>query len=513
MNGLPESWPLAWEEIREIAEKLYGDLAPIAEEVISDVDRHIDSALMDVGDLLGEIIHKIIDWVWLLLRDSWSEISFYLGLMDAVRTVASLHALEQLRPTPLDSSAALSLFYKFPERRDFALAELAKQGFSPERIDALIEAARTVPDFGFIREAVFRGIIDMDTAKEYFRQHGYNEYDTELLSRIMWYVAPAQDVIRFAVREVYSPEIAERFGQYEDYPVEAEEDAAKAGISPDLLKKYWAAHWDLPGISAGYEMLHRLDPAFVEKYPEKFTEMGLDPERVKTTLEDLKLLLRAQDVMPFWREKLLAISYAPLTRVDVRRMYKLGVLDEEDVYWSYRELGYDHVNSMRLTVFTRMEAIESERDLTKSEILKAYEEKLVSREMAKEYLEALRYSEDEADLLIQMSDFKIEKELKETRIKVIRTKYLKHVIDEAEMRRELSKLALSGSEIDAYATMWTIEREEKAEELSLTDLKDAVKYGVITQEEFREKLKARGYSDRDIEILWEIQRQKSLGRK
>jgi len=160
-----------------------------------------------------------------------------------------------------------------------------------------------------------------------------------------------------------------------------------------------------------------------------------------------------------------------------------------------------------------MEAIESERDLTKSEILKAYEEKLISREIAKEYLEALRYSEDEADLLIQMSDFKIEKELKETRIKVIRTKYLKHVIDEAEMRRELSKLALSGSEIDAYATMWTIEREEKAEEISLSDLKDAVKYGVITQEEFREKLKVRGYSDRDIEILWEIQRQKSIGRK
>ena len=42
---------------------------------------------------------------------------------------------------------------------------------------------------------------------------------------------------------------------------------------------------------------------------------------------ELDMLLRAQDVMPFWRDRLTAIAYRPLTRVDVRRMYKQGVLN------------------------------------------------------------------------------------------------------------------------------------------------------------------------------------------
>ncbi|GAH58877.1 unnamed protein product, partial [marine sediment metagenome] len=46
---------------------------------------------------------------------------------------------------------------------------------------------------------------------------------------------------------------------------------------------------------------------------------------------ELDSLFMATDIMPWWREKLKAISYNPLTRVDVRRVFKMGIVSEEQV--------------------------------------------------------------------------------------------------------------------------------------------------------------------------------------
>ena len=83
----------------------------------------------------------------------------------------------------------------------------------------------------------------------------------------------------------------------------------------------------LPSIGQGFEMLHR---RVIED-------------------ADLDLLLRALDVMPFWREKLKDISYNPLTRVDVRRMHRIGVLEEEGVFNAYLDVGYNEENAQLMT--------------------------------------------------------------------------------------------------------------------------------------------------------------------
>ncbi|GAG78096.1 unnamed protein product, partial [marine sediment metagenome] len=68
--------------------------------------------------------------------------------------------------------------------------------------------------------------------------------------------------------------------------------------------------------------------------------------------DELNMLLRALDVMPFWRDKLTQIAFRPLTRVDVRRMYKQGVLTETEVYESYLIAGYNEQNAERMAEFT-----------------------------------------------------------------------------------------------------------------------------------------------------------------
>jgi hypothetical protein len=149
------------------------------------------------------------------------------------------------------------------------------------------------------------------------RQNGVSEDRIELFKELAHIIPEVQDVIRFAVREVYTPEIAEQFGQFEDYPTLAEGDAGRAGIRPEDFRKYWAAHWDLPSPSQGFDMYHR----------------GLIDE------ETLKRLLRALDVMPFWRDKLEGIAWDLPNRIETRMMARYGIVDKAFIVDILKKLG------------------------------------------------------------------------------------------------------------------------------------------------------------------------------
>ncbi|GAI03031.1 unnamed protein product, partial [marine sediment metagenome] len=113
------------------------------------------------------------------------------------------------------------------------------------------------------------------------RQIGIHPDYFDTYKTLAYPIPPVADIITMAVREAFTPAIAKKFGQYEDYPPEFEHWAERKGLSKDWSMRYWAAHWSLPSAQQGFEMLHRGAINFGE----------------------LDMLLRALDVMPFWRDK------------------------------------------------------------------------------------------------------------------------------------------------------------------------------------------------------------------
>ncbi|KKL46881.1 hypothetical protein LCGC14_2341110, partial [marine sediment metagenome] len=150
------------------------------------------------------------------------------------------------------------------------------------------------------------------------------------LKQAVFFIPPVQDLIRMAVREVFSPTIRERFQLDEDFPPEFQETAKQQGVSEEWAKNYWAAHWVLPSVTQGFAMLHRK----------------------VISADELDLLLRAQDVMPFWRDKITQVAFNPLTRVDLRRMHKLELLDSEQLQLRYEDLGFNADNAALMVQFT-----------------------------------------------------------------------------------------------------------------------------------------------------------------
>lgn len=319
-----------------------------------------------------------------------------------------------------------------------------------------------------------------DHVIEQLQKQGYTDEDIEHLELVRRFYPSVGDWIRFTVRDIFRKEIVERYGYewgWDEVKDELKERVAKIGMDLEILKWYWLAHWELPSPTQAIEMVHRR----------------------AITEEDFKTLLKIADIAPYYVDAFLRIIYSPYTRVDVRRMYKDGVLTKEDVYNNYRDIGYDDEHAKRLTEWTVKQKVEKEKDLTLSQIRKAYRIGKITKERFKEYLVKMGYDEDESALIIAIEDYMIEQEEIEDEIVTLKTRYVKGEINESELTKALQELKLPMKEVDYWLNRAKREKARLIRHPSKTDLQRWYVDGIITENEFREKMRKLKFSDKDID--------------
>ncbi len=310
--------------------------------------------------------------------------------------------------------------------------------------------------------------------------------DITALRELDWMIPPVQDLITMGVREVFTPEIAERFGQFQDIPPDFTAWSAKAGLSEFWSKNYWAAHWQLPSPQMGFDMLHR---GFIQ-------------------MDDMEKLLRAQDVMPFWREKIINIAYRIYTRVDTRRMHKIGVMTEEDVKKSYLDQGYPDDKATKMKDFTLAFNAESERDLTKGEVIKGYKLEQLTYGEANKALKDLNYSDSAIAFLLKMALYQKEDEERELSTSQIKQLYVFGTIDDGKAEDMLNVLLWPAATIKMIMGHWKIAKaqkqqgeDEKPKKLTLVQLKRFLFRGIITTEQWQAEMDNHGYTAEQIDWI------------
>ncbi|MBA7670226.1 hypothetical protein ES703_78371 [subsurface metagenome] len=345
---------------------------------------------------------------------------------------------------------------------------------------------------------------------------------TKLL-KVTEVIPGATDIIAFAVREVYSPEIAEAFGQYEELDAvydKAKLDIDAIGMTKETFAKYWAAHWLLPSIMQGFEMLHR----------------GVIP--AKATAADplsLERLMVALDIMPAWRDKLTAISYSPYTRVDVRRMHQIGVLDDDAVFTAYADAGFspfapgcEHEtvaeafgcprcrheskvgHMLDFTIIYNYEPPEveqtetdqrkaKERDLTKADILSGLRDGLLVEGESTTALLALGYDESEVAYYIARVDYQKDKDELADTLHYLHDAYIKGVIDFAAVTDELGKQNLPAKMTEYYLKIWDLEKIARTNKPTKAELMAFLRKKIIDMETWQTEMTGLGYPNRYIE--------------
>lgn len=256
----------------------------------------------------------------------------------------------QARLEPRDSA---NLAFRNLIDQGQALAEMRLRGLTPEYAALMFELARPLLPEDAIRNSYLRGRITAEAHDAALQQYGYTSSVATILRELYFFIPPVQDLIHMGIRNVFTPELVERFTLSGDYPKAFEDAARQQGVSPEWALKYWQAHWIMPGREAFFEMFQRTvdEPLDPNADPIKLTDGKIVYNIIGR--DTLNLALRDIDTPPFYRDKLTQVAFRPITRIDIRRLESVGLLDFAGVERAYLNLGYSHSDALKLAEFTQ----------------------------------------------------------------------------------------------------------------------------------------------------------------
>ena len=395
----------------------------------------------------------------------------------------------QLTPTPLSPQEIAYGFNRGLLKADKREEYLKQNGYASDLHMLLTDMYKPKLTVTELADARLKSLITQEDFEHRLSEHGFSQEEIKIINELIYAYPTPTDFIRFAVRDVFVEDKEVKDALEAEFPEGIVEYAEKAGMRKDVLMWYWKAHWELPSPTQVYEMLHRLHPDVLKVRGDAYKDMGLELDKLTTTLDTVKFYLKQADYDKRWRQRLLAISYSPLTRVDLRRIYELGLINEEELLARLMEIGYTRKDAELMLQFYKNYRQEEGRGFTKSEIKNLFYYGLLNEAETSLLLQKIGYSEGDAKTLIELWKANIEeKDLRETQ-KYIRDAYALGQITREEAERELRECGLSEEVIDVVLAKEDKRRLTSQKLPSASTVVKWIKLGVITEEKAREILK------------------------
>ncbi len=354
-------------------------------------------------------------------------------------------------------------------------------------------------------KALFRKYEDFAKIADDLKHQGWDDDRIAALKFTSLFMPSAIDIVSWYAKEVYEPDMVERYGLASELPDYEKTDFPKIGVDSTQARNYWMAHWEHASYMQIREMVHRGVLSLGKEMPEPPTTKegwaARDAEGVKAAYDWYRLV----EIPPFWRARLTEMMFEVPTRVDVRRFWDMRTIDEERLRSIYHSRGYHGKDLDDYVLWTKVyvafpdllarfkngwisldevkseltalgmpaarvdemietkikkaepERLANERDLTKSDIYKGIKADRITRAEGLDLLMDLGFDEDEADVLLD-------------------TNVPEDITDKVVAQRELTK----------------------------ADILKGLKTKVLTRDQARERLMGLRYSPADADFLLKI---------
>lgn len=351
--------------------------------------------------------------------------SVLVPVSDLVRmAVREVFDPEQRRTLDLDADFPEALL---PEARKLGLGEAEARNYWA--------AHWNLPSYEQLANMMFRGELTPAQFDAALKAADYAPTWRGKLATIARAIPTLSDFVRFAQREVYSPGQRAALDLDADFPAIFTEKAALHGLAEADARDYWAAHWKLPSATQGYRMLWR----------DEIDEDGLDG------------LLKALDYAPTWRDKLANIARPTLGRIDLRRAFSNGLIDEAALRRGYGRLGFAGEALETQIALAKIKPATTAREATAADEATLY---LASRQTRAGYvaqLVALGYPAAEAERKVTVTEARFIVTATTGAVTTLHTLFKKSAITEALARSSLAALHLQPWAIDGVIERWKIE--------------------------------------------------------
>ena len=356
---------------------------------------------------------------------------------------------------------------------------------------------------------LFGRMIERITNNDVGWQHWYKELAKE-------YPGPS-DLIRFALREAFNENIITQFTYNKEVPTNVNPYMKAQGLGWELesdyppgttdhegnvlrgkenwLAKYWYAHWALPSVQQGFEMLHRL----YEESPH-----GPSPDwRVGTEFKvpDMELLLKAQDYPEYWRQRMIRTSYHPINITDAKDMFRLDVGGVQTYYHSLRRQGFQDSDAQLMVQLLEKKKLRSlgldPAKVSKEWICSVYQDGVIEDADAVNLMMANGWSQAQSQAMLQKCKLNYRSKLARSYIAGVKQGIINGTLSANDADTVLQTLGINQITRNEKIGLWVFQRNTRYRLATVKQLMEAHKVGAISTADLDSRLANLGLVDSD----------------
>lgn len=260
------------------------------------------------------------------------------------------------------------------------------------------------------------------------------------------------------------------------------------GVTRDVAKYYWRAHFHLPSYTMATEMIHRY--------------RNLDPnDPLYMDVEKMKKLLIQDDWSPEWIDRMIGISFKTLTRVDTRRSYELRTITDDELKDQLRFIGYDdRAVDLMFKYWKRQREL---RDIkaggypTVKALVTQYANCEINHDQFTFILRKIAENQDQYDNAIDAAENARTTESNKRTIAGVRWQFTRGLITEGEATAQLASNGIDPTCVPSIVKLMKQRQQKQPKQLTAGKLCDMREYGIISSDEMINALIRTGWSPID----------------
>jgi hypothetical protein len=390
---------------------------------------------------------------------------------------------------------------------------LLQSRLKPEWVDAVMATNPALLSITELAEMVVQGVLDQPTAARHAAELSYSAEQFGQLVRLagsppgpetaldLWNrgilseqeatLALRQSRLKpewieqykqLRVRHPSAEAAAEMVVQHVLTPAEGAAEAAKGGVSADLFAHMVEVRGNPPGPETALEWLRR-DLISEAEFRLMIAEGNTKTKYTDTYLRTLERIPPARTVTTLVRQ---------------------GVLGDAEATALIEKYGYSHEIAAGMVKSAHKSNTTHEKDLSLAMIETLYDAGLETTEQATKLVESLGYDAEETARLLNLHDARRYVSEVTRAANVIRGKYVSHQIDRAQALEDLDRLTGNPQARAHLLELWDVERDATVRVLTPAEIGQALKYQIIDDAEYDQRLQRLGYSAADAAVKRQI---------
>lgn len=422
---------------------------------------------------------------WLSLK-----VSRFRGWLAGIANIQLQEINTDLRPNVIDHATLARFAQIYPRAETAVNAWLDRLGIPEEQQLYLKGVMRQFPSVIETLTLLNRKVITTSQAYTILQTHGFTEADADKILELRFYYPSPTDWASLAGREAFEEDQIATFGLDSGFDKIDPATYERAGMTRETARWLWVAHWTNVSPQQFFEMIHR---------------KARDGQGGTWTVDDIPAYVRLADINPTFGQGLEDISYNPYTRVDVRRMFQDGILEEADLKEAYMDLGYDDDKAKKMADWTKAYAERNQRSLTRTQIEQMFNLRQIDRIQLAIMLELIGYSEEQAESISLLAEGKREEKRLRSFIRRAEYEYKRQLKTSIEVSRTLIDEDIEPAQIGGLLQEWDNEAVYEQALPSKEDLFNWLAGPDFSQEQFRDGMRALRYTDENIDLYLQDQ--------